>query len=133
MQGKTRSQKPSLIIGLEKSTRKRRSSRISEELKEVDIIVESCLNVEPSISALLDTLESEAQLEKEATLSKLSGETSSENYTLREKFLIEVDRGWLGNTQIIMDPDRMMDPPPYLLYHPSIHWLGREAYQIVVP
>ena len=133
MQGKTRSQKPSLIIELEKSTRKRRSSRISEELKEVDIIVESCLNVEPSISALLDTLESEAQLEKEATLSKLSGETSSENYTFREKFLIEVDRGWLGNTQIIMDPDRMMDPPPYLLYHPSIYWLGREAYQIVVP
>ena len=64
MQGKTRSKKPSLVVGLEKSTRKRRSSRISETLGENDVRIESCLNVEPSTRSFFDTLESEAQLEK---------------------------------------------------------------------
>ena len=64
MQGKTRSQKPSLIIGLEKSTRKRRLSRISEVVEEVNVRLESCLNVKSSVSPLLETLELESQLEK---------------------------------------------------------------------
>ena len=88
------------------------SSRINERLEEVNVRVESCLNVEPSIRSLLDTLESEAQLYKEATPSKLSGETSSENYTLREKLPIEIDKGLLDSAPVTIYPDRGMDPPP---------------------
>ena len=68
MQGNTRSQKPSLILGLEKSTRRRKLSSISEVVEEVDVRLESCLNVEPIISPLLDTLEVEAQFEKKTAL-----------------------------------------------------------------
>ena len=57
MQGKTRSQKPNLILGLDKSTRRRRLFRISEVVKEVDVRLEVCLNVESSVSPLLETLE----------------------------------------------------------------------------
>ena len=79
------------------------------------------MNVEPSIGLLLDTLESEAQLEKEATPSKLSGETSSEYYIFREEFLVDVDRELRGSVPVIMDPDRGMDPPPIPLCHPMIY------------
>ena len=96
---------------LKKSTQKRRSSKISGELGEVDVRVKSCLNVEPSVRLLLDTLEPEAQLEKEATPSKLKGKISSENYTLREELLIEVDKGLLDSAPVTMDPDRGMDVP----------------------
>ena len=75
MQDKTRSQKPSLELGLGKITRRRILSRINKITVEVDIRLESCLNVEPSVIPLLETLEVEAQLEKEATPYKLSGET----------------------------------------------------------
>ena len=105
MQGKTRSRKPSLIVGLEKCTRKRRSSRINERLEEDDVRIESCLNVEPSTRSFFDTLESETQLEKEATPSKLSGETSSETYTPRGEVPIEVDRGLLDSAPVTMDAD----------------------------
>ena len=77
MQGKTPSQKPNLILGLDNVTRRRRLSRINKVVKEVDVRLESCLNVEPNVSPLLKTLEVEAQLEKEATPFKLSGEISS--------------------------------------------------------
>ena len=92
MQGKTRSQKPSLILGLDKVTRRRRLSKISEVVKNIEARLESCLNVEPSVSPLSETLEVGAQLEKEATPSKLSGETSSETYTFREEIPIEINR-----------------------------------------
>ena len=52
MQGKTRSQKPSLILGLNKSTHRRRLSRISEVVEEVDVRLESYLTVESSVSPL---------------------------------------------------------------------------------
>jgi hypothetical protein len=56
MQGKTRSQKPSLVLGLEKSTRKRRSSRISEVVGEINVRLESCLNIQPIFSLLVEPL-----------------------------------------------------------------------------
>ena len=77
MRGKTRFQKPRLIIGPEKTTRKRRSSRISDRLEQDDVKIKSCLNVEPRTRSFLDTLELGAQLEEEIIPSKLSGETSS--------------------------------------------------------
>ena len=77
MQGKTRSQKPSLILGLDKVTRRRILSRINEVVEEVDVRLESYLNVEPSVNSLSETLEVEVQLERKATPSKLSGEISS--------------------------------------------------------
>ena len=57
MQNKTRSQKPSLILGLDNYTRRKRLSRISEVVEEIDVRSKHCLNVKPSVSPLLDTLE----------------------------------------------------------------------------
>ena len=114
MQGNTRSQKPSLILGINKVTRRRKLSRISKVVEEVDIRLESCLNVKPSVSSLSETLEVEAQLEREATPSKLSGETSSKTNTFREGTLIGIDRDTEVNTSVIMDPRGGRDPliPP---------------------
>ena len=99
MQGRTRSQKPTLIVGLEKSTRKRRTSKISDKLEQNDIRIESCLNIEPSISLLVEPLGKDTQFEEEVTPSKLSGETSSETIKLiKENFKDlgeEVEDGYL--------------------------------------
>ena len=111
MQGKTRSQKPNLILGLNKVTRRRKLSRISEVV-EVDVRLESCLNVEPNINPLLETLEVEVQLEKEATPSKLSGDTSSETHTFREEILVGIDREIEEDTPVTMAKERRMDPLP---------------------
>ena len=75
MQDKTRSQKPSLELGLDKITRRSRLARINEIVEDIEVRLKSCLNVETSVSPLLGTLGVEAQLEKEAIPSKLSGET----------------------------------------------------------
>ena len=77
-----------MILGLDKSTRRIKLYRISEVVEEVDVRLDCCLNVEPSVSPLLDTLEVEAQLDKEATPSKLSGETLSETNTLGKEILV---------------------------------------------
>ena len=122
-----------MIVELETSTRKRRSSRISEKIGEDDVRIESCLNVEPSTRSFLDTLESEAQLEKEATPSKLSGETSLENYTLRKKIPVEVDRRLLDSALVTIDPDRWMDPPPIPPIPPIDPLVRPRGLPIVVP
>ena len=112
MQDKTRSQKPSLIVGLDKSTCRRRLSRISEVVKEVDVRLESCLNVESIVSPLLETLELEAQLEKVVTPSKLSGETSSNTYIFGKKISVGIDKEVGKDTSVTMDQDPSPDPPP---------------------
>ena len=83
------------------------------------------MNIEPNIKSLLDTLESEAQLEKKTTPPKLSGETSSENYTLKEEYPIDVDRGCEGVHWLPWIRNEGWIHHPYLLCHPLIHWLGR--------
>ena len=50
-------------LELGKSTHRKRLSKISEVVEEVDVRLESCLNVEPNVSSLSETLEVEAQLE----------------------------------------------------------------------
>ena len=75
MQDKTRSQKPSLELGLDKITCRSRLARINEIVEDIEVRLKSCLNVETSVSPLLGTLGVEAQHEKEAIPSKLSGET----------------------------------------------------------
>jgi len=65
--------------------------KTNEVVEEVEVRLESCLNVEPIVSPLLGTLELDIQLE-EATPSKLSGETSLETNTVRKKVLVEIDR-----------------------------------------
>ena len=98
-------------LELDKVTRRRRLSRISKDVKHVEVRIESCLNVEPSVSPLLGTLEVEAQLEKKATPSKLSGETSSETYTLRKGIPIEIDRDRRVDTPLTMDQGGGGNPP----------------------
>ena len=101
-------------LELDKVTRRRRLSRISEDVDHVEVRLESCLNVEPSVSPLLGTLEVEAQLEKEATPSKLSDETSSETDTLREGIPIEIDRDIGVDTPITIAQGggRILSIPP---------------------
>ena len=60
MQCKIRFQKLNFEFKIDKVTRKRRLSRICEVVEEVEARLESCLNVEPSISPLLRILEVEA-------------------------------------------------------------------------
>ena len=88
-----------MILGVEKFTRKMRSSRIREVVEKINVRVESCLNNEPSVRLLLETLE-------------------SETYTFKERISIGIDRNVRKDTPITMDP------PPILSTHPLIHWLG---------
>lgn len=44
-------------FGLENSTRKKILSRIGEVVEEVEIILESCMNVEPNVSPVIEDLE----------------------------------------------------------------------------
>jgi hypothetical protein len=55
---------------VDKFTRRKRSSRIIELVEEVEVRLESCLNVEPSVSPLLGILEKEARLEDDDILSR---------------------------------------------------------------
>src|SRR6202048_2343848 len=112
MQGKTRSQKPSLVLGLEKSTRKRRTSIISEVVGEAHVRLESCLNIEPSVSLLVETLGVDTQLEKEVTPSKLGRETSSEAHKLTKENFIGLGEGLENTLPDTMAEERGMDPPP---------------------
>ena len=105
MQGKTRSQKPSLELGIDKITCRRILTRISKVLEDAEVRLESCLNVEPSVSPLLGTLTVDTQPKKEATLSKLRGETTSEIDTFREEIPIEIDREVRGDTPVTMAHD----------------------------
>jgi hypothetical protein len=85
---------------------------ISEVVEELNVRLESGLNVEPSVSPLLETLGVEAQLEKDATHSKLSGETSLKTYTFREEIPIDIDREVGEDTPVTISEERGMDPPP---------------------
>ena len=102
-------------------------------VEEVDVRLKSCLNVEHSVRLLLETLESETQLVKEATPSKLSGETPLEIYTFREEIPIDVDKGMRGNKPVTMVLDRGMNPqliPPMSPIYPMVRPKG---LPIVVP
>ena len=133
IQGKIRSQKPSLTLGLDKFTRRRRLFRISEVVEEVDVKLESCLNVESSVSPLLETIELEAQLGKEGTPSKLSGETSSGTYTFGKEIPVGIDRKIGEDTPVTMDQDRDPDPPPIPPMPPIDPLVRPRGLPIVVP
>ena len=75
MQGKTRSHKPELELGLEKITCRKRLVKISEVVEKVEVRIKSCLNVGFIASLFLESLEVDIQLEEEATPSQLSGKT----------------------------------------------------------
>jgi hypothetical protein len=122
-----------LILGLDKVTRRRRLSRIGEVVEGVDVRLESCLNVEPSFNHLLETLKVEVLLEKEVTLSKLSGETSSETYTLRKEIPIDIDREVREDIPVTMDQDRRVDPPPMSPMSPIDPLVRPRGLPIVVP
>ena len=102
-------------------------------MKEVDIRLKSCLNIESSVSPLLETLELEAQLEKDAIPSKLSDETSSETYTFGKEILVGIDREVKEDTPVIMDQDRGPDPPPIPPMPPIDPLVMPRGLPIVVP
>lgn len=132
MQGKARYQKPSLILELDKVTRRRRLSKINEVVKKINIRLESCWNVEPSVSPLLEILEVEPQLVKEATSSKLSDETLSETYTFGEEILIGTDRKVGEDTPVILAEKRGMDLPPIHAMPPIDPFVRPRGLPIVI-
>ena len=84
MQGKTRSQKQSLAVGLDKVTRRKELAKVSKVIEEIDVRIKIWVNVEPSVSPLLG--------EKESIPFQLSGETSSKTNTFRQEIPINIDR-----------------------------------------
>ena len=102
-------------------------------MEEVDVKVENSLNVESSVSPLLETIELEAQLEKEATPSKLSSETSSGTYTFGEEILVGIDRQIENHTTVTMDQDRGLDPSPIPPMPPIDSLVRPRGLPIMVP
>ena len=89
--------------------------------------------VESSVSPLLETLELEAQLEKQATPCKLSGETSSETYTFGKEISVGIDRDVEEDTQVTMNQDHGLDPPPIPPMPPIDPLVRPRGLSIVVP
>ena len=112
MQGKTRSHKPALELGLGKITRRKMLANISEVVKEGEVRIESCSNVETTVSPLLRNLEVETQLEEEATPSKLIGETLLEIEVGRGGTPIEIDSEVGVDTLVTMAQDGERGGPP---------------------
>ena len=113
MQGKTRAQKPKLELEIETFTRKKKLVKINEVVKDVKVELVNCINVEPIVSPLLETLDVEARLEEEATPSKLSEDTPLGIETLKEEVPVEIDRKVGEDTPIFMAQEGGgMDLPP---------------------
>ena len=66
MQGKTRAHKPKLELGTGKVTRRKKLTPITEVVEEIEVRIESCWNVEPTASSLLEYLEVDTQIERES-------------------------------------------------------------------
>ena len=75
MQGKSRSQKPKLELGLEGVMTKKMLSRVSKVVEEVNININGCLNIQPVASPLVEELEVHPQIEEDDLPSNLSVET----------------------------------------------------------
>ena len=105
MQGKTRAHKPNLELILDTVTCRRKLVKINEVVKNVEVRLESCLNVKPIVSQLLRILEVNAQLEEDATPFKLSCETLSEPNPVREEIHVEVGREIRVDTPITVAQD----------------------------
>ena len=108
MQGKTRSHKPKLELGLDIVTSRKKLVNTSKVVKDVDVTLERCLNVEPIVSPLLGTLEVDAQLEKEANPSKLSETVffREETVSFREKIV-----SFREEVPVEFDKERGVDTP----------------------
>ena len=78
MQGKTRSQKPKLALGLEIIVNRRMLSSISEVVGGVDVSIESCLNVESVINPLVGVSQVHIQIEENDLPSNLNREVIEE-------------------------------------------------------
>ena len=63
---------------------KRRLSRVSKVVEEVDVSIESYLNVEHVVNPLLKKLEVHTQIEEEDLSSNLSGKIFEETNIVRE-------------------------------------------------
>ena len=93
MLGETRSQKPGLELGIEGSTRKKKVLKVSEVVEEVEVRVESWVNVKSSSRPLIEEVEVETRLEEEATPFKSSGETTIETDLVREEIPVRLKMG----------------------------------------
>jgi hypothetical protein len=134
MQGKTTSQKPKLALGLENSFNRRRLSRVGKEVEEVDVSIESCLNVEPVIIPLVEVVEVHTQIEKEQLPSNLSIKTFDEANIIREEVFEMTSEVSKKVSPITMDPPGGGGLPPLILFFPPIDPLVRpRGLPIIVP
>ena len=140
MQCKTRSQKPKLELELEININRRKFSRVSRVVDEVNVSIKSCLNVKPIINPLLEKLEVHTQIEEEDLLSNLSGEIFEGTNRVREELIVrtsEVRREGPLVTMNLRGGGKI--PPPilpilHIPHFPSIDPLVRlRGLPIVVP
>ena len=96
MQENTRFEKSKLDLGLEGSVNERKLSRVSKVAKEMDVNIESCLNVEIVVSLLLTKLEVHTQIGEEDLPSNLSGKIFEEPNIVRKKVFVRTSEGEEG-------------------------------------
>ena len=101
-----------MALGLDKVARRKKLTRVSEVIEEVDVRLTSWMNVEPSVSLLLKTFRVNPQLEKDAIPSKLSGETLLETYIFSEEIPVDIDRELWEKIPVTMDPGVGGGVPP---------------------
>lgn len=135
MQGKTRSQKPKLALGLEKSVNRQRLSRVVKIVERVDVNIESCLNVEPLINPLVEVVEVHTQIEEEDLPSNSSRETFDEVNIIREEVFERTSEVSKEGFPITMDLPygSGIPPPPIPHFLPIDPLVKPKGLPIIVP
>ena len=112
-------------------------SRLSEVVEEVDVSIESCLNVEPMINPLVEELEVHTQIEEEDLPSNLSGEIFERTNIVREFFFVSTSEVSKEGSPVTMDPPGgggILPSIPPIPFFPPIDPLVRpRGLPIVVP
>lgn len=119
---------------MEKNINRRRLSRVSKVVEEVDVSIESCLNVELVINPLMEELEVHNQIEEEDIPSKLIGEIFEGTNIVREEVFVSTSELNREGFPITMEPPEGGGIPPPIPPFPPIDPLVRpRGLPIIVP
>ena len=121
-------------VGIEGSTRKKKLAKVSEVVEEVEVRVESWVNVKTSGGPLIEEEEVETRLEEEATPSKSSGDKAIEIDLVREEISVGAEEEIEIEPQVAMDLNGGKGGPPPIPPIPPIDSLVRpRGLPILVP
>ena len=105
---------------MEGSVTERRLSRVNKFVEEVNVSIESCLNVEPIVNPLVEELGVHTQIEEEDLPSNLNIETLEETNIVREEVLVETSEVRREGSPITVNPPGGGGIPPPILPIPHI-------------